>query len=752
MPEENPNTFFMVSLIIQQLYREILSVADENGGVLKNRCVFFCDEFGTLPKIDSAEMMFSASRSRRLQTVPIIQSFAQLEKNYGKEGADVIIDNTQLTIFGGFAPNSTSAEVLSKALGSRTVMSGSVSRSKNDPSQSLQMIERPLMTPDELKSLPKGTFVVMKTGFYPMKVKLKLFFKWGIKFEEKYEVMENGNREVHYANRSELFNNIIQTYCPHYLEQTVTDSDFDEASGEKKKKNGGVNLSGTTMVILSAFVAYLLLMIVIGVVYMKKTSSSEDYFLGGRGLNAWVAALSAQASDMSGWLLMGLPGAIYSLGTGQIWIAVGLFIGTVLNWVCISHRLRKYTIAANNSLTIPAFLENRFQDKKRILLLLSSIVIVIFFLVYTASALAAGGKLFNTVFGIDYHIALAIGAAVILCYTFMGGFMAVCVTDFVQGTLMLIGLLIVPLVAYLTLSGSLSDLLTQSGAPGGAAAFLNPFENGERPYTFVEIFSQLAWGLGYCGMPHILTRFMAVKSEKELKKSSAIAIVWDILSLTAACFIGIIGRAYLLPTVLGENGASSSESVFIEMINKLFSTHLGLPFIGGIFLCGILAAIMSTADSQLLVTASAASEDLYHQFIKKDADSKEILAVARFTVIVVSVLAFVIAWNPNSSIMGLVSNAWAGLGAAFGPTVVMSLFWRRTNLAGAVAGIVSGGLTVIVWDYIPLAAGQTLGSYTGLYSLAVGFAVSLAMIIIFSLATKAPSKEITDVFDKVAGK
>lgn len=243
MPEENPNTFFMVSLIIQQLYREILSVADENGGVLKNRCVFFCDEWGTLPKIDSAEMMFSASRSRRLQIVPIIQSFAQLEKNYSKEGADVIIDNTQLTIFGGFAPNSTSAEVLSKALGSRTVMSGSVSRSKNDPSQSLQMIERPLMTPDELKSLPKGTFVVMKTGFYPMKVKLKLFFKWGIKFEEKYEVMENGNREVHYANRSELFNNIIQTYCPHYLEQPVTDSGFDEANGEKKKKNENLKTS-----------------------------------------------------------------------------------------------------------------------------------------------------------------------------------------------------------------------------------------------------------------------------------------------------------------------------------------------------------------------------------------------------------------------------------------------------------------------------------------------------------------------------
>ena len=243
MPEENPNTFFMVSLIIQQLYRETLAVADENGGKLKNRCVFFCDEFGTLPKIESAEMMFSASRSRRLQIVPIIQSFAQLEQNYGKEGADVIIDNTQLTIFGGFAPNSTSAEVLSKSLGSRTVMSGSVSKSKNDPSQSLQMIERPLMTPDELKALPKGTFVVMKTGFYPMKVKLKLFFKWGIEFEEQYQIAESGNREVHYANRSELFNNIIQTYCPHYLEQTVTDSDFDEASGEKKKKNENLKTS-----------------------------------------------------------------------------------------------------------------------------------------------------------------------------------------------------------------------------------------------------------------------------------------------------------------------------------------------------------------------------------------------------------------------------------------------------------------------------------------------------------------------------
>lgn len=509
-------------------------------------------------------------------------------------------------------------------------------------------------------------------------------------------------------------------------------------------------MNSTTLIILSAFAAYLLLMIVIGVVYMKRTNNSEDYFLGGRGLNAWVAALSAQASDMSGWLLMGLPGAIYSLGTGQIWIAVGLFVGTVCNWVFISGRLRRYTIEANNSLTIPAYFENRFRDKKKILLLVSSVVIVIFFLVYTASALAAGGKLFNTVFGIDYHIALAIGAGVILCYTFMGGFMAVCVTDFVQGTLMLIGLLIVPIIAYFMLPGNLTELLNESGVTNGAAAYLNPFSNGDRPYTFVEIFSQLAWGLGYCGMPHILTRFMAVKNEKELKKSKYIAIVWDILSLGAACFIGVIGRAFLIPVVLGENGAASSESVFIELINKLFTQELALPFIGGIFLCGILAAIMSTADSQLLVTASAVSEDLYHSFVDKNADSKKIMQISRMTVVVVAVLAFVIAWNPDSSIMGLVSNAWAGLGSAFGPTVLLSLFWRRTNLAGAIAGIVSGGLTVIIWDYIPLMGGQTLGTATGLYSLAVGFVLSALMIVVFSLATKAPSKEITDEFDRVS--
>ena len=373
-----------------------------------------------------------------------------------------------------------------------------------------------------------------------------------------------------------------------------------------------------TIVILIAFAAYLVLMIVIGAIYMKNTNNSEDYFLGGRGLSGWVAALSAQASDMSGWLLMGLPGTVYALGTGQSWIAIGLFLGTVCNWVFISSRLRKYTIRANNSLTLPAYFENRFRDKMK----------------GTASGIFDCDRylftwyiqrlhclpvenLFNSVFGVDYHVALAIGAAVILIYTFMGGFMAVCVTDFIQGSLMLVGLLVVPIAAYFMVGADqVKPILDQSGVVGGASAYLSLFRNGDRSYTAVEIISQLAWGLGYCGMPHILTRFMAVKNQKELRKSRVIAIIWVTISLAAAVAIGIIGRVYLFPTILGTEGNASTESVFIEMITKMFTKDTNLPFIGGIFLCGILAAIMSTADSQLLVTASSVSKDIYKDILK----------------------------------------------------------------------------------------------------------------------------------------
>ena len=489
--------------------------------------------------------------------------------------------------------------------------------------------------------------------------------------------------------------------------------------------------------ILLAFALYLLLMVVMGAVFAKKNTNTEDYFLGGRNLGAFVAALSAQASDMSGWLLMGLPGSVYALGTGHCWIAVGLFIGTVCNWLFISKRLRRYTIRANNSLTLPMFFENRFRDEKKVLLCVSSVTIVIFFLVYTASALAAGGKLFNSIFGIDYKIALTIGAVVILVYTFMGGFWAVCATDFVQGSLMLIALLAVPILAFAFLGGDVNSALTASGVD--SATFMNVLASGSTgKFSFVEIISQLAWGLGYMGMPHILVRFMAVKDEKELAKSKGIAIVWVALSLLFAVIIGVVGRAYLYPTLLTDG---AEENVFIEMIIKIFTIDINAPIVGGIFLCGVLAAIMSTADSQLLVSASSV--------LGKKADDKKTMQVSRITVVVIAILAYLIALDPNSSIMGLVSNAWAGLGSAFGPIVVMALFWKRTNLKGAIAGVASGALAVILWGYIPLVGGQTLGTVTGLYSLVVGFALSLLCIVVVSLCTEEPTAEMLQEFEDV---
>ncbi|MBR6221820.1 MAG: sodium/proline symporter PutP [Lachnospiraceae bacterium] len=506
--------------------------------------------------------------------------------------------------------------------------------------------------------------------------------------------------------------------------------------------------------VLIAFAVYMILMIVIGAIYSKRTKNSEDFFLGGRSLSGPVAALSAQASDMSGWLLMGLPGSVYAFGTGQAWIAIGLFLGTVLNWFIVSSRLRRYTIKANNSLTLPEYLENRFHDEKRILLLLSSVIIVIFFLVYTASALTAGGKLFNSVFAIDYHVALFVGAFVILLYTFLGGFMAVCTTDFIQGLLMLIGVLAVPIVAYMIVGGdNLIALVEETNVTGGSTSYFNIMHDSGNQVSAIYIISQLAWGLGYFGMPHILVRFMAVKNEKELKKSRLIAISWCFISLLFAVLIGLLGRAFLQGEgyqVLGTDGAiASAENVFIEMIKSVFNEHLSLPFVGGIFLCGILAAIMSTADSQLLVTSSAVSADLYKGIFKKDASEINVLIVSKVTVIIVAVLAFIIAWDPNSSVMKLVSDAWAGLGAAFGPAVLLSLYWKRMNLAGAIAGIFSGGLTVIIWDYIPCIGGKTPADATGLYSLAIGFFISLLCIVIFSLATKKPSAEIEAEFDAV---
>ena len=516
-------------------------------------------------------------------------------------------------------------------------------------------------------------------------------------------------------------------------------------------------MTTNNIIVLCAFIAYMIIMIVIGFVCSKGNKNNEDYFLGGRNLGSWTAAMSAQASDMSGWLLMGLPGAVYLAGTGEAWIAVGLLNGTILNWYIVSARLRKYTIVAGNSLTIPSFFKNRYRDHKNIIKIVSASIIAVFFTVYTASAFSSGAKLFATLFSDSasgdenynrvYVIGLIVAAVVILVYTFMGGFKAVCTTDLIQGLMMIVAILTVPVLAYaiLTFDTSFSSALAAKGVEQ-PAQFLNFFVNGDgTPVSAVSIISNLAWGLGYFGMPHILVRFMAVKSNEEIKKSRKIAVVWVIISLTASCLIGLIARGYLTAQL----DDATSESVFIRTIQQLFSGNGVLIFIGGIFLCGILAAIMSTADSQLLVTASAVSEDLYKGAVKKNASEKSSLLVGKIAVAVVAVIAFFIALNPKSSIMGLVSDAWAGFGSAFGPVVLLALFWKRSTLSGAISGMATGALTVIVWDYIPLVNAQTLYAATNLYSLVVGFGLALIVNVVVSLLSKKPSKEITDEFDSI---
>ncbi len=497
--------------------------------------------------------------------------------------------------------------------------------------------------------------------------------------------------------------------------------------------------------ILVAFVVYAGVMIAIGGFFFKKSNSLSDYFLGGRQLNSWVAAFSAQASDMSGWLLMGLPGAVYAFGTGQVWIAVGLAVGTALNWLLVAKRLRRYTIKAGDAITIPQYFENRFHDSSHILRVAAGVFITIFFTVYTASAFVAGGTLFSQVFGIDYQLALVIGAVIILVYTFLGGFAAVSWTDMVQGTLMLIAILSVPILAFTALGGV-------SGLEGAVTpAFLDFMTGAEgEPLSAISVISQLAWGLGYFGMPHILVRFMAIRNEKSVNKSAAIAIVWVLLTLCFAVGVGIVGRAFL-------PGLADSETVFISMIQKVFmnpDSIVRVPLIGGIFLCGILAAIMSTADSQLLVTASSITGDIYKGAINKKASDGHYVWFSRGVVVAVALVAYFIATDRTSSIMGLVSNAWSGFGSAFGALVLLSLYWKKVTRAAAAAGIISGGLTVIVWDYLPFLQGAdgmaTLGEVTGLYSLVPGFAISLLCIVVFSLAAKpGTTTKMEHQFDEV---
>ena len=476
---------------------------------------------------------------------------------------------------------------------------------------------------------------------------------------------------------------------------------------------------------LIVFCVYLAFMLGIGIFFFirSKGGGEKTYFLGGRQMGPWVSALSAGASDMSAWVLMGLPASIYALGLGQAWIAIGLALGYALSWIFQAPRLRRYSIAAKDSITIPQFLTNRFLSKSRALQLVCAIIFLIAYTVYAASSIKACGTLFNTVLGIDATLAMYIAAIIIVAYTFLGGFSAVCWTDFFQGLLMLGALLIAPIFALSLMKGG-TAMANMSALPEG---YMNLFTN------WTDVLSGLGWGLGYFGMPHIIIRFMSLRSDKDLKKSSKIGITWTLLILIFSVASGVIGHMFL-----GE--IDDSSVVFITMVRKIFPA-----IISGLLLSAILAAAMSTADSQLLASASAFASDVYKPIIRKDkASDKEMMWAGRIVVLIIAVIAVLIASNPNSgTIMGLVENAWGVFGAAFGPVLILALFWRRLNFQGALAGIIAGAAVDILWLAF-------VKPHLALYEIIPGFIIGLIAAIVVSLLTKAPSDEVTEIFDRVA--
>jgi len=482
--------------------------------------------------------------------------------------------------------------------------------------------------------------------------------------------------------------------------------------------------------IIITFVFYLGFMLIIGSHFYKRNESLSDYLLGDRQLNKWVTSMSAQASDMSGWLLLGLPGYTYLQGMETGWLAAGLAIGTWLNWRFVARRLRSYTEIAGNAITLPDYFANRFHDHKRQLRVISALFIFVFFLIYTASGFVAGAKLFTSVFGLPYHGALFIGAAVIISYTILGGFMAVSWTDFFQGWIMFFALIILPILTLNACGGFTNAIAEMRQASPG---YLNLFKNSNgEPLGAVTIISLAAWGLGYCGQPHILTRFMAIRSADQIKPARHIAMFWVIISLACALLIGMTGRALLSDTLPQQK----AETIFMVLVNRL--AH---PFVGGVLLAAVLAAIMSTADSQLLVTSSALTEDLYRVLIRPAASDKELVWVSRITVAIVAVIAYLIALKPNSSVLDLVAYAWAGFGATFGPLIIMSLYWKRMTYRGAIAGIIGGGLTVLIWKHLS-------GGLFDLYEIVPGFTISLVMIIVFSLLNQKPDPAIAEEFTR----
>ena len=491
--------------------------------------------------------------------------------------------------------------------------------------------------------------------------------------------------------------------------------------------------------ILIAIVVYLLGMIAIGLYYSRKNKKVDDYYLGGRQLGPFVTAMSAEASDMSGWLLMGLPGLVYIHGIAEAsWTAIGLAIGTYLNWLIVAKRLRNYS-ARIDAITIPDFFEKRFRDKKHILLLISAIVIILFFIPYTASGFSACGKLFGTLFGANYHVAMIISAIVIVAYTTLGGFLAASTTDLIQSIIMSIALITVLGFGIHTAGGWDAVVENAKSIPSYLALTTTlDKEGGVTGYGFMTIVSTLAWGLGYFGMPHILLRFMAIKDAKQISLSRRIASVWVVIAMAVAIVIGMVGLGMTSAGALTK--LADGETIIVE-IAKLLATHgVFFALLGGLILAGILASTMSTADSQLLAAASAISQDIASSATKKPISEKKKMFAARLTVIGIAILGVLFALDPNSSVFRIVSFAWAGFGATFGPLMLFSLFWKRTNRTGAICGMIVGAVTVLVWHYIP-------GGIFALYELLPAFIFSSIAIVVGSLASAEPDAEIIADFE-----
>ena len=515
-------------------------------------------------------------------------------------------------------------------------------------------------------------------------------------------------------------------------------------------------MDGQTLQILIAMVIYMAIVIVIGVLFAKTANkSSENYFLGGRSLGPWVTAMSAEASDMSGWLLMGLPGVAYWCGLADAaWTAIGLALGTYLNWLIVSKRLRRYSIRANNSITLPDFFSNRFRENKKVILTLSALFILIFFTVYAASCFVTCGKLFSTLFGTPYVSMMIVGAVFVLLYTILGGFLAESASDFMQSIVMIVALAVIITISTINAGGIGQVLENAKNIPGFLEFFgiASPTVNeaGEQiveagkpifgaagDYGLLKVFSMLAWGLGYFGMPQVLLRFMAIRREDELKRSRRIAMVWVLISLAVAVFIGIVGRQ-LYPTA--HLSATSAENIFITLATSSLP-----PLLAGFVMAGILAATISSSDSYLLIAASAFSKNIFQGVFKKDASDKIVMTVSRCTLLAIAIIAMIIAMDEKSIIFKIVSFAWAGFGATFGPLMLFSLFWKRINRPGAIAGMVGGAGMVFLWKLVI----SGLGGAFAIYELLPAFIFSSICIVVVSLLTPPPSKEIEEDFESI---